>query len=625
MRPTTMQAGEKIGGNHLKSLVWLLPYLWPQGRADLKARVMAALVLLVLAKVANIWVPIFLRDAVDALNVEKNAVIVLPLGLLLAYGLARVLALGFGELRDALFAKVAQNAIRQVALETFRHLMGLSLRFHLDRRTGALSRAMERGAKSIEFLLFFVSFNIIPTILEILLVCGILWAFFDWRFALVPLATIVIFITFTFTMTELRIRFRREMNEADNDASNQAVDTLINYETVKYFGNDEIEARRYDKSLEAYQGAAIRSRTSLSALNTGQSAIISLGMMAIMIMAGLGVVGGRMSLGDFVMVNAYLMQIAMPLNFLGTVYREIKQSLIDLEHLFQLRRRDADVADRPDAAVLAPGPGAVTFQAVSFGYDPRRPILRDVSFTVAPGTTVAIVGPSGAGKSTISRLLFRFYDVDGGAIVLDGQDLRAVTQDSLRAAIGIVPQDSVLFNDTLHYNIAYGRPAASEAEIQAVVRLAQLEQLIERLPDGFQTIVGERGLKLSGGEKQRVAIARALLKDPKVLIFDEATSALDSKTEQEIQAAIDEVSRGRTAVVIAHRLSTVVAADEILVLEEGRIVERGRHGELLAAGATYAAMWARQQRDRQEDGEAAGDKALLDDGTPAGSGKVAAR
>ena len=598
MRPTHIDPDQRLTSGHLATLLNLLPYLWPKGRGELRTRVAIAGVLLVLAKLANVYVPLILREAVDALSVPSTA-LVLPLGLLLAYGVARVAALGFGELRDALFVKITQNAIRQVALNAFRHLHALSLRFHLERQTGGLSRALDRGAKSIEFLLHFVMFNVLPTIFEILLVCGILWYLFDWRFALIPLLTIAAYIAFTFKVTELRIKYRREMNKADNDANTKVIDSLLNFETVKYFGNDRHEAERYDLALKDYEGAAIRSRTSLSFLNTGQAVIIATGITSLMIMAASGVVAGTMTVGDFVMVNAYLIQVAMPLNLLGTVYREIKQSLIDLEVMFKLLQSDPEVTDLPGAAALAVTGGALTFENVTFGYDPRRPILKDVTFSVPAGKSVAIVGPSGAGKSTISRILFRFYDVTGGRVTIDGQDIREVTQESLRAAIGIVPQDTVLFNDTVYYNIAYGRTGATRDEVEAVSKLARIHDFIMTLPDGYDSLVGERGLKLSGGEKQRVAIARTMLKNPQIMLFDEATSALDSKTEQEIQQSLREVSKDRTALIIAHRLSTVVEADEILVLEAGRIVERGDHAALLAADGVYAHMWARQQKAAQ--------------------------
>ncbi len=601
MRPTTIEAGQQAGLGQLKVLTNLLPYLWPQGRSDLKARVVAAMVLLVCAKVATVTIPLVLREAVDALTAVGDLILVLPLSLLLAYGVMRVAALAFGELRDGLFARVAQNAVRRVALATFRHVHALSLRFHLERQTGGLSRAIDRGTKGIEFLLFFTAFSVIPTLIEILLACGILWYLFDWRFAVIPFISIFAFVVFTFKVTEWRIEIRKRMNDADNDANTKAIDSLLNFETVKYFGNEGHEASRYDVALKGYEEASIKSRTSLSILNVGQSVIIATGITLLMILAGMGVVAGSMTVGDFVMVNAYLLQLAMPLNFLGTVYREIKQSLIDLETMFKLLTSDAEVTDKSDAPALALDGGAVTFENVSFGYDPRRPILKDVSFSVKAGDTVAIVGPSGAGKSTISRILFRFYDVLEGSVKIDGQDIREVTQDSLRGAIGIVPQDTVLFNDTVGYNVHYGRPGAGEEEMVEAAKLARIHDFVEGLPDGYATTVGERGLKLSGGEKQRVAIARTILKGPQILLFDEATSALDTKTEREIQASLREVSRDRTTLVIAHRLSTVVEADEILVLEQGRIVERGRHESLLERKGVYALMWARQQAASAED------------------------
>ncbi len=600
MRPTTIEPGQAITGNHVRSLGNLLPYLWAQGRRDLKTRVVVAVLLLIAAKLANVYVPLFLRGAVDALTPRPDLLLAIPVGLLIAYGCARVMALAFGELRDAVFAKVAQHAIRSIALSAFRHLHAMSLRFHLDRQTGGLSRALDRGAKSIEFLLFFVMFNVVPTILEILLVCGILWWLFDWRFAAIPVVTILGYILFTFRVTELRIRYRRQMNLADNDANTKAIDSLLNYETVKYFGNEAHEAERYDAALRDYQKAAIRSRISLSALNSGQAVIIAVGITALMFLSALGVVAGRMTVGDFVMVNAYLIQIAMPLNLLGTVYREIKQSLTDLELMFHLLDSDPEIEDKPGAPALETSGGEIRFEGVDFGYDPRRPILKGVDFTVPAGKTVAIVGPSGAGKSTISRILFRFFDVTAGRVLIDGQDIRDVTQDSLRAAIGMVPQDTVLFNDTIRYNIAYGRPGASAPAVERAAKLARIHDFVQGLPDGYDSMVGERGLKLSGGEKQRVAIARTILKDPAILLFDEATSALDTKTEQAIQKSLQEVSRDRTTLVIAHRLSTVVGADEILVLEDGRIVERGRHMALLEAGGTYARMWERQQKSAEE-------------------------
>ena len=589
---SSLKAAAKADWRTLRSLG---PYLWPRESLEIRGRVVLALALLGAAKVANVCVPLIYKQAIDALSGKTAAAIVLPLGLLFAYGLLRVLAVAFGELRDAVFAKVGQRAIRAVALTTFRHLHALALRFHLDRQTGGLSRAIERGTKGIEFLLTFMLFNILPTLVEILLVCGILWWLYDFVYSATTFATIVGYIWFTLAITEWRLKYRREMNETDSEANTKAIDSLLNYETVKYFGNEGHEARRFDSSLQRYERAAVRSKTSLSLLNIGQGAIIAAGLTAVMIMAGRGVAAGKMTMGDFVLVNAYLVQLYMPLNFLGFVYREIKQSLIDAESMFELMAVEAEVKDTPGARPLVVDRAEVAFDNVEFGYDSRRPILQGVSFTVPPGRKVAIVGPSGAGKSTISRLLFRFYDVDSGRIAIDGQDIRDVTQASLRAAIGIVPQDTVLFNDSIYYNIAYGRPDATREEVEEAARLAQIHTFVTALPDGYKTVVGERGLKLSGGEKQRVAIARTILKRPRILLFDEATSALDSHTEREIQASLKAVSANRTTLVIAHRLSTVVDADEILVLEEGRIVERGTHAALLARRGVYAAMWAKQQ------------------------------
>jgi ATP-binding cassette subfamily B protein len=597
------------GGNEFRAFRILAPHLWPRGSLELRGRVVLALALLVGAKLTNVYVPIFYKQAVDLLNGEAGVAVALPIGLLVAYGVARLFAVAFGELRDAVFAKVAQRAMRTSALKTFEHLHALSLRFHLDRQTGGLSRVIERGVSGIEFLLNFMIFNIVPTLLEILLVCGILWGLFDWRFAAVTGATIFGYIAFSLIVTEWRIKFRREMNERDTEANTKAIDSLLNYETVKYFGNEGHESRRYDGALKMYERAAIRSKISLAMLNIGQAGMIAIGLVAINAMAAMGVIAGTMTVGDFVLVNAYLIQLYLPLNFLGFVYRQIRQSLTDMDAMFGLLKVDREVADKPDAPALVVTGGEIVFEAVNFGYDERRPILRDVNFTVPPGKTVAIVGPSGAGKSTVSRILFRFYDVTDGTVRIDGQDIRDVSQKSLRASIGIVPQDTVLFNDTIYYNIAYGRPDASPAEIEEAARMARIHDFVMGLPDGYQTRVGERGLKLSGGEKQRVAIARTILKRPAILLFDEATSALDTHTEQEIQKSLDEVSANRTTLVIAHRLSTVVGADEIIVLDQGQICERGRHAELLAKEGAYAAMWRRQQ-EGGNGGDEAGEVAV---------------
>lgn len=605
--PPTHLAGDRR--RELRALQSLMPFLWPKGDWDLRARVLLAMVFLAAAKVATVAIPLFYKDAVDALSGEGSTgalatadlAVTLPLAAILAYGTARVLSLAFAELRDAVFAKVAQRAIRAAALTVFRHLHRLALRFHLERQTGGLSRVIERGTKAIEALLSFTLFNILPTLLEIVLVAAILWTLFDVWFALVTLATVISYISFTMWVTEWRLKFRRQMNDNDQEANTKAIDSLLNYETVKYFGNEAHEAARYDKALRRYEVAAVYSRASLSLLNIGQGVIISVGLTAVMVMAARGIIAGSMTIGDFVMVNTYLMQLYQPLNIFGWVYREIKQGLVDMESMFSLVHVTTEIADRPDAPPLDLRGGSISFDDVVFGYDQRRRVLKGVSFDVEPGKTVAVVGPTGAGKSTISRLLFRFYDVDGGTVRIDGQDVREMTQDSLRAAIGIVPQDTVLFNDTIFYNIAYGRPSASREEVEDAARLAHIHEFVSRLPDGYETTVGERGLKLSGGEKQRVAIARTILKEPEILIFDEATSALDTHTEREIQANLREVGRGRTVLVIAHRLSTVIDADEILVLDDGQIVERGNHATLLAADAVYAALWRRQQETKKPD------------------------
>jgi ATP-binding cassette, subfamily B, heavy metal transporter len=589
----------------LKAVGKLLPFLWPRDNRELRARVLIAIALLVAAKSLTVYVPMLYKHAVDALSPGKALVVAVPIFFIIGYGVARVCAQAFAESRDAVFAKVGQRAVRTVALATFRHLHALSLRFHLERQTGGLSRSVERGIRGTEFLLDYFLFSFVPTMFEILLVCSILWRLYDWTFAAVTIVTIIAYVTFTFIVTDWRMQFRREMNERDSEANTKAIDSLLNYETVKYFANEEHEARRFDVALQAYERAAVRSQHTLSFLNIGQGAIIACGLVGVMLLAADGVASGAMSVGDFVLVNSYLVQLYQPLNVLGMVYRNIKQSLTDLEAMFRLLQVKPEVEDRPDATVLQVSRGEVVFDHVSFAYDPRRPILKDVSFRVAPGGILAIVGPSGAGKSTISRLLFRFYDVNEGAIRIDGQDIRDVTQDSLRRAIGVVPQDTVLFNDSVFYNIAYGRPGAASGAVEEAARHAHIHDFIRALPDGYHAPVGERGLKLSGGEKQRVAIARVILKEPRILLFDEATSALDTHTEREIQASLEEVAENRTTLMIAHRLSTVIHADEILVLDDGRIIERGNHAQLIAQDGMYAAMWRRQQEADQRAAELA--------------------
>ena len=569
----------------------LLPYL-----LEFKGRVALALGMLILAKLANVAVPLVLKEIVDAMNKPK-AMLFVPVFLVVGYGLLRLFSTLFGELRDAVFAKVTQRAIRRVALKLFVHLHNLSLRFHLERQTGGVSRDIERGTKGISFLLNFMLFNILPTLLEITLVAAILFSKYNPWFAVITFATLVVYIAFTLFITEWRMVFRRTMNDMDSKANTRAIDSLLNYETVKYFGNEGYEAGRYDEHLGTWETAAVRNQTSLAALNSGQSIIIAVGVTALMLLAADGVVKGTMTLGDLVLVNVFMLQLYMPLHFLGFVYREIKHSLADMEKMFRLLGEHREIEDAPDAVLLKVGRAAVRFEQVGFSYDPERQILSEVSFDIPAGHTVAVVGASGAGKSTLSRLLFRFYDVNTGCILIDGQDIRKVTQASLRAAIGIVPQDTVLFNDNIYYNIAYGRPDATREEVLQAARSAHIHDFIESLPQGYNTMVGERGLKLSGGEKQRVAIARAILKNPAILIFDEATSALDSKSEKAIQDELRQVARNRTTLVIAHRLSTIVDAQQILVMDKGRIVERGTHRELLAQQGVYAQMWALQQQE----------------------------
>lgn len=586
----------------------LWPYLWPSDRADLRARVVITFVLLFASKGATLAVPFLFKWATDALTAEVAAgkaatpdvgfwalVIGAPVALTLAYGLGRILMAGVTQLRDGIFAKVALNAVRKLALETFEHMHALSLRFHLERKTGGLTRVLERARSGIETIVRMLALQLAPTIVELAMVMGVLFFAFDWRYALVVGVTVALYGLFTYYASEWRLSIRKEMNESDTDANTKAVDSLLNYETVKYFGAEAWETARYDRSMARYEKATVNTYTSLSWLNAGQAFIFSVGLAAVMVMCVLDIRAGRQTVGSFVMVNAMMVQFYIPLNFLGFIYREIKQAIVDIEAMFAVLARAPEVTDRPGAPELVVSGGTVRFENVRFSYDAGREILKGVSFEVPAGRTVAIVGPSGAGKSTLSRLLFRFYDVSSGRITVDGQDIREVRQESLRAAIGMVPQDTVLFNDTVAYNIRYGRPNASEAEVEEAARLAQIDGFIRATPKGYRTEVGERGLKLSGGEKQRVAIARTILKAPPILVLDEATSALDSHTEKEIQDALDRVSEGRTTLVIAHRLSTVVAADEILVFADGRVAERGCHAELLARGGLYAALWNRQR------------------------------
>lgn len=585
---------EKPQTDHWKTAKALLPYLWPQNRMDLRVRVVLAMVALLSAKLINTYVPFIYKYIIDALSVEK-ALVVVPVMLIFGYAVARVLNQLFGELRDYIFAKVAQYAQRTVGLKTFEHLHGLSLAFHLERQTGGLTRVIERGTRGIQTVLSFMLFNILPTLVEIALVVGILLATFPPMFGIVTGLTILIYIYYTLAITNWRVKHRQTMNQKDSEANSKAIDSLLNFETVKYFTNEEHEQKRFDSALAGYETAAVQSQSSLSLLNVGQGFIISGGLCIVMLLASQGVARGEQTVGDFVLLNTFLIQLYLPLNFLGFVYRETKQSLVDMDKMFELLAVSADVRDEPGALDLQIQQGEVEFRNVRFSYRPDREILKNVSFKVPAGKSVAIVGSSGAGKSTISRLLFRFYDAQAGAILIDGQDIRHVRQKSVRAAIGIVPQDTVLFNDTIEYNIQYGRPGAPFEQMIEAAKVARIDAFVQKLPEGYATRVGERGLKLSGGEKQRVAIARTVLKEPRILIFDEATSALDTRTEKEIQVSLKAVSKNRTTLVIAHRLSTVVDCDEILVLRDGEVVERGRHQELLKLGGDYAQMWAKQQ------------------------------
>ncbi len=598
--PEQADVGRKRGDWHvIKSL---LPFLWPAkdvpDALEIKARVTIAMLCIVLAKVATVFAPIYLKRAVDALAPADaaTAAVSIPLALIIAYGAARFLGQAFAQFRDAVFAKVGVRAVRRSSAVVLAHLHRLSLRFHLDRRTGALSRSIERGRNAIDSLVSVSLFNVLPTLLEVVLVFGVLWKAFNVWFGVVSLLVVIVYVAFTSFTTEWRLKYRRESNALDNKAGTRAIDSLLNYETVKTFGNEDLEVREYDRVMGEYESASVRSQSSLAMMNVGQAFIISVGLAVLMAMAAVGKIAGTMTVGDFTLVNLYMLQLSQPLNFFGFVYRNIKQSLVDIEKMFDLMDVEPEIKDKPDAKPLHVNGGEVRFENVSFAYDPRRPILKNISFTVPPGKMTAFVGATGSGKSTIGRLLFRYYDVANGSISIDGQDIRDVMQASVRAAIGVVPQDTVLFNDTIRYNVSYARPDAPDADIDHAAGLAHIHDFIAALPDGYQTLVGERGLKLSGGEKQRVAIARVILKGAPILLFDEATSALDTHTEKEIQANLREVSIGRTTLVIAHRLSTIVDADQILVLADGEIIERGTHEELLRQGGSYASAWAKQQK-----------------------------
>jgi ATP-binding cassette subfamily B protein len=587
-------------GSGIRTLKKVAPYLWPEDHPWVKRRVILALSMLLLAKLIAVATPIFYKGAVDALAGEGVPPVALgAIGLTVAYGVARMMTVGFQQLRDAIFAPVGQRALRQLALETFRHIHRLSMRYHISRKTGGLSRIIERGVKGVDFLLRFLIFSIGPLVIELGLVAIVLAVLFDLWYLAIVAGTIVLYVWFTFAVTEWRVTLRREMNTQDTDANQKAIDSLLNFETVKYFGAEEREAGRYDAAMKGYEAAALKTSYSLAFLNFGQSFLITCGLIGVMVLAAIGVQAGALTVGDFVMVNAYMIQITVPLNFLGTVYREIRQSLVDMGEMFDLLEQPAEVTDRPDAKALTVSGGQIELQDVRFGYEPEREILKGVDLTVPAGQTVAIVGATGSGKSTIGRLLFRFYDVTAGKLCIDGQDIRDVTQTSLHAAIGVVPQDTVLFNDTIRYNIAYGRDGATQDQIEAAARAAQIHDFILSLPEGYDTMVGERGLKLSGGEKQRVGIARTLLKDPPILLLDEATSALDTDTETEIKEALARAGEGRTVITIAHRLSTIAEADRIVVLEKGEVVESGTHADLLARAGRYAHLWARQQSDEE--------------------------